>query len=117
MDTSTLSKDEIDFSTVYGTLFSLSTTLEYLTATMALMKERNAKNLANRALEAEKACQIVHNALEYEITKKMSSYERDITLSAVEHHKDTVYGYFVLNTDNQRKVKELMNTLREEQLK
>lgn len=108
------SKEELDFSYVYGTLFSLSATIEYIQAIQGLMAERKANYARNKARKAEIACQAVYNTLEREITKNMSPEQKQVSLDAIEHHKNTVYNFFLLSSDEQRRVCNLMDKLKKE---
>lgn len=103
-----------DFATVYGTIFSLSTTLEYLVCIQALMAERKANYARNKAIEAEKACQVVHDVLYREMTKRLSPEEKAISEAAIDHHKKLVYEFFLLDRHEQVRVEKLMDKIRKE---
>lgn len=108
-------KDQIDFSYVYGTIFSLSTTIEFLVAIQGLMGERKANYAQNKAREAEKACQLVYDILNREITKRMTAEQKVISQTAIDEHKGVIYDFFMLNYDRQRRVKSLIAKLTKEE--
>lgn len=107
-------KDQLDFATVYGCIFSLSTTIEYLACTQGLMAERGANYARNKAKAAEEACQVVYNTLEREITKRMNDEQKKVALTAIDEHKKMVYDIFLLTPDHQRRIKSLINKLQKE---
>jgi hypothetical protein len=102
---------QIDFSVLYGSLFSLTLVTDYLDALQPILKERNAKNTHTKVIEAENVCNALKNIVQYEFMKKLSSVERDIFLKAVESHSETVYRMFALDLDKQKLVWELIENL------
>lgn len=108
-------KDQIDFAYIYGTIFSLTTTIEFLTAIQGLMAERRANYAQNKAREAEYACQKVHDMLLREITKLMTPEEKELSSKAIDNHKETIYDFFMLTADHQRRIKTLIAKLKKEE--
>jgi predicted transcriptional regulator with HTH domain len=113
--TETLSpKDEYDFNVVYGCLFSLSVTTEYLDAVRVVMDDRKAKYVSNKSKEAQKACEFVKTTIEREITKRMNDEQKTIALGAVEQQKQIIYDFFLMDTNDQHRIKQLINKLKRE---
>ena len=108
-------KQQLDFSTIYGSIFALGVTVEYLSAVQGLLAERGAKYALNKAREAEKSCEVVLTTLNREMTKRMTPEEKAISEHAIEFHKDLVYSFFLLDTDKQRRVSSLIKKLKAEQ--
>lgn len=102
----------MDFAVIYGTLFSLSTTLEYLDTIQVLFAEKGAKYALNKAREAEKSCEVILTTLHREMTKRMTPEEKAVSDHAIEHHKDLIYSFFLLDADKQRRVSGLINKLK-----
>lgn len=109
-----ITKEELDFSTVYGTLFSLGTTVEYLACLRGLMLERNAKYVANKAKQAEDACQFVYDTLEREMMKRLTLEEKAIAMAAIDHHKLLIYDFFLMDNNDQHRVKQLMDKIKKQ---
>jgi len=107
-------KQQLDFSTIYGSIFALGVTVEYMSAVQGLLAERNAKYALNKAREAEKACEVVLTTLHREMTKRMTAEEKAISDHAIEHHKDLVYSFFLLDTTDQKRIKNLMDKIKRE---
>lgn len=111
-----ITRDEMDFNTLYGCMFSLSTSIEYLICVRGIMLERKINYPANKALQAENACQVIYNSLEREITKYMTPEQREIALSAVEYHKQIVYDFFLMDNNDQHRVKQLMDKIKKQRV-
>jgi len=105
-------KQQMEFSVIYGSIFALGVTCEYLQALEGTLAERNAKYALNKAREAEKSCEGVLTTLNREMTKRMTPEEKAISEHAVEFHKDLVYSFFLLDTDKQRRVSSLIKKLK-----
>ena len=107
-------KQQLDFSTVYGAIFALGVTSEYLQSLQGLLAERNAKYALNKAREAEKSCEVILTTLHREMTKRMTAEEKAISAHAIEHHKNLIYAFFLLDPDQQRRVSGLITKLKSE---
>jgi len=105
---------EIDFGTVYGTLFSLATTTEYLECVDVLFAKRKVNYLQNKAVEANKQCKVVYNLIEKEMNRHMSAEQRSLTNGAVEQHKELIYDFFKMDAKDQVRIKGLMNKILKE---
>lgn len=104
-------KQHLDFSVITGTLFSLSTTVEYLDEAKAIMDERKAKYARNKADYAYDACKKLLNILETEFKKTLSQAEREVLTNSIDNHRTLVYKLFTLDENDQKRVGGLINKL------
>jgi len=105
-----------DFNVAYGCLFSLSTVVDYLDAIQPVMASRKANYAVNKAKTAEAACKGLETILMRELVKKMNPDEKAVALAAIEEQKQILYAFFVLDVDDQRRVKTLISKLNRERL-
>ena len=104
----------LEFSILYGTLFSLSVTLEYCDGIVPVMASRKANYAVNKAKTAEAACKALETILMRELVKKMTPDEKAVALAAIEEQKQILYSFFMLEPDRQRRVKNLISKLNKE---
>lgn len=102
---------QIDFSVLYGCLFSLTLCAEYLDGLKPILKERNAKNTHSKVIEAENICIAIKNTVHYEFMKTLNKHEQEVFLKAVDMHSETIYTMFALDIDKQKLVWELIESL------
>lgn len=109
-----LTKQELDFNTLFGTLFSLDATIEYTQVSQGLFAEKGANYARNKAKDAEVACSVLYNSLIREVTKNMTPIEKQTTLEHIENHKNLVYDFFLLDGQEQVRIRKLIDKIKKE---
>lgn len=104
-------KQLLDFSVISGTIFSLSTTVEYLDECKPIMGERKANYAINKTKEAYTACNKLLIILESEFKKTLSQETKDMFDQNMDRHKALVYKMFTLDEHDQKRVTGLINKL------
>lgn len=107
-------KDEYDFNVIYGCLFSLDVTVEYLAAVQVVMSDRKANYVSNKSREAAKACGFVKNVIQREITKRMTPEQKAIAMAAVEHQKKLIFDFFLMDANDQHRIENLIKKIKKE---
>lgn len=105
---------ELDFSVLYGTLFTIDNAREYLIASGAMFSEHGHKYIVNKCKEAENALNTVYNALMRGATKNLNDIEKKVIMDALEQHKTLVYRFFLLDEQDQTRVAGLINKILKE---
>jgi hypothetical protein len=106
--------EELNFHYKYGTLFSLSTAIEYAQSIAGIYGEEGNAYAKNKAIEVEKCCGKLHAAIERDITSGLPPEEKAIALQAVEHHKGIVYDFFLLDAKDQKRISNLISKIKKE---
>ncbi|MFD2163705.1 hypothetical protein ACFSJU_14945 [Paradesertivirga mongoliensis] len=109
-----MTKEELNFNYIYGTIFSADTTAEYAESLATILNEQGQNYERNLAEQAGKACTKLGNALRRLLTKNMNDEQKAIALAAVDHHKDLVYDFFLLDCKQQQRVKGLIAKMKKE---
>lgn len=117
MSTTPLTEEqEYTFNVLYGFLFSLSLSNEYIQAMSAIVEDRGSNYVKNKVKESEKANDALLAVIKREFTKTLSDAERGVTLQAIEDQKAFVYKIFMLDADDQKRVKGLINKILKDRL-
>lgn len=112
-----MDKSELEFNYVYGTIFSMDTSGEYAESVETILKEKGFKYERNLANQAAKCCKKLGDALRRLITKGMNAEQKAIALAAVEHQKEIIYEFFLLDGKSQERVLGLILKLKKDAAK
>lgn len=110
----TIPSEDVSFAHIYSALFALSVSVEVLQALQGILSERKHNYAINKAKEAEKACNTAYKVVERAIVRGLLPEQSKIMLEAVEQQKSTMYDFFLLDTEDQRRVRGLIAKIKKD---
>jgi len=114
-----MTNEEYEINTKIGTLFCLSTLLEYtdtLTSLLEDHRDTKSKYQYNKTTEVNKSCRTLYNSLYSQLLKEYPKDSVEILDSAIKRHSDIVTDFFILSDKDQKRVSGLIQKIKKERM-